>query len=75
MKVSIKYNTFRLFLIVPLSLGSIAIKCIPEEHLNSHDKKIALQLFKSLKSCLKDYKGLQVVEVVMQNGNRITITI
>ena len=51
------------------------IRFISKKHLNNEQKKMALQLFKSLKSSLKGYKGLRVVEVVSQNGEHITVTI
>lgn len=75
MKVSIKSKDLNLTLPVPLSMGTVIIRCIPKKHLNTEQKKIALQLFKSVKSSLKGYKGLQVVEVVSQEGEYISITI
>lgn len=75
MIVSIKSKDLNLTLPVPLSMGSMIIRFIPQKHLNNEQKKIALQLFKSLKSSLKSYKGLRVVEVVAQSGEHITVTI
>lgn len=75
MIVSIKSEEFNLTLPVPLFMGGIIIRCIPQKQLNNHEKKIALQLFKAVKGSLKDYKGLKVVEVVSQSGEHITITI
>lgn len=57
MIVSIKSEGFNLTLPIPLSMGSVAIKCIPNKFLNTQEKKLALQLFKSVKGTLKDYKG------------------
>lgn len=75
MIVSIKSENFNLTLPVPLSMGSVIIRCIPKEQLNNQQKKIALQLFKAVKGSLKVYKGLKVVEVVSQSGEHITVTI
>lgn len=75
MIVSIKSKEFNLTLPVPLSMGGIIIRCIPKKQLNAEQKKIALQLFKTVKSSLKSYKGLKIVEVVSQNGEHITVTI
>lgn len=75
MIVSIKSENFNLTLPVPLSMGSVIIRCIPNEQLNNQQKKIALQLFKAVKGSLKGYKGLKVVEVVSQSGEHITVTI
>lgn len=75
MIVSIKSKEFNLTLPVPLSMGSLIIRCIPKKQLNKEQKKIALQLFKSVKGSLKDYKGLKVVEVTSQSGEHITIKI
>lgn len=75
MIVSIKSKKLNLTLPVPLSMGSIVIKCIPKKQLNNQQKKIALKLFKALKGSLKGYKGLKVVEVISQNGEHITVTI
>ncbi len=75
MIVSIKSENFNLTLPVPLSMGSVIIRCIPKEQLNNQQKKIALQLFKAVKGSLKGYKGLKVVEVVSQSGEHITVTI
>ena len=75
MLVSIKSKELNLTLPVPLSIGSIIIRCIPKKHLNYQQKIIALQLFKAIKGSLKDYKGLQIVEVISQSGEHIIITI
>nr|WP_312216743.1 hypothetical protein [Clostridioides sp.] len=75
MIVSIKNENFNLTLPLPLSMGSVIIRCIPKEQLNNQQKKIALQLFKAVKGSLKGYKGLKVVEVVSQSGEHITVTI
>lgn len=75
MIVSIKAKKFKLILPVPLFMGSVIIRCIPKSQLNSQQKKIALQLFKSVKSSLKGYKKLKLVEVISQNGEHITVTI
>lgn len=75
MIVSIKSKEFNLTLPIPLSMGGIIIRCIPRKQLNTEQKKIALQLFKTVKSNLKSYKGLKIVEVVSQNGEHITVTI
>lgn len=75
MIVSIKSKELNLTLPVPLSMGSIVIKCIPKKQLNNQQKKIALKLFKALKGSLKGYKGLKVVEIISQNGEHITVTI
>ncbi|MEW9095416.1 MAG: hypothetical protein AB2417_10080 [Clostridiaceae bacterium] len=75
MIVSIKSEGLNLTLPVPLSMGSVIIRCIPKNQLNNQQKKIALQLFKAVKGSLKCYKGLKVVEVVSQSGEHITITI
>ncbi|MEW8995054.1 hypothetical protein [Clostridium sp.] len=75
MIVSIKSEELNLTLPVPLSMGSVIIRCIPKKQLNNQQKKIALQLFKAVKGILKGYKGLKVVEVVSQSGEHITITI
>lgn len=75
MKVSIKSKDLNLNLPVPLSVGSIAIRCIPNKLLNKNEKRLVLQLFKTVKSNLKDYKGLKIVEVISQNGEHINVTI
>lgn len=75
MIISIKSKEFNLTLPVPLSMGGIIIRCIPKKQLNTEQKKIALQLFKTVKGSLKGYKGLKIVEVVSQNGEHITVTI
>lgn len=75
MKVSIKSEGFNLNLPIPLSAGSIAIRCIPNKFLNKKEKKLALKLFKIVKSSLKDYKGLKIVEVISQNGEHIKVTV
>lgn len=75
MIVSIKSKDLNLTLPVPLFMGTVIIRFIPKKHLNNNQKKIALQLFKSVKSSLKDYKGLKVVEIVSQSGEHITVTI
>ena len=75
MIVSIKSKELNLTLPVPLSMGSVIIRCIPKKQLNYQQKKIALQLFKAVKGSLKGYKGLKIVEVVSQSGEHITITI
>lgn len=75
MIVSVKSKELNLTLPVPLSMGSIIIRCIPKKQLNNQEKKIALQLFKAVKGSLKGYKGLKIVEVVSQSGEHITITI
>ncbi len=75
MIVSIKSEDFNLTLPIPLSMGSVAIRCIPKKYLNNQQKKIALQLFKAVKGSLKDYKGLKIVEVVSQNGEYISVKI
>lgn len=75
MIISIKSKEFNLFLPVPLFMGGIIIRCIPKKQLNAEQKKIALQLFKSVKSSLKGYKGLKIVEVVSHTGDHVTIKI
>lgn len=75
MIISIKSEEFKLTLPVPLFMGSVIIRCIPKKQLNKQQKKIALQLFKEVKSNLKGYKGLKVVEIKSQSGENITITI
>lgn len=75
MIVSIKSESFNLTLPIPLSMGSIIIRFIPKKHLNNQQKKIALQLFNSVRGSLKGYKGLKVLEVVSQSGEHITVTI
>lgn len=75
MIISIKSEEFKLTLPVPLFMGSVIIRCIPKKQLNKQQKKIALQLFKEVKSSLKGYKGLKVVEIKSQSGENITITI
>lgn len=75
MIIAIKSKNLNLTLPVPLSMGSMIIRFIPKKHLTNEQKKIALQLFKSLKNNLKDYKGLKVAEVISQSGEHITVTI
>lgn len=75
MIVSIKSEGFNLTLPVPLSMGSVAIRCIPKRYINTEQKQMVLQLFKVIKSSLKCYKGLKIVEIVSQSGEHITVTI
>ena len=75
MIVSIKSESFNLTLPILLSMGSIIIRFIPKKHINNQQKKIALQLFNSVRGSLKGYKGLKVLEVVSQSGEHITVTI
>lgn len=75
MIVSIKNEDLNLTLPIPLSMGGIAIRCIPNKLLNTQEKKLALQLFKSVKGTLKDYKGLKIVEVISHNGEHILVKI
>lgn len=75
MIVAIKSEGFNLTLPIPLSMGGVAIRCLPNKIINNQEKKIALQLFKTVKGSLKGYKGLRIVEVESQNGEHITITI
>lgn len=75
MIVSIKSKELNLTLPMPLFMGSVIIRCIPQRQLNRQQKKIALQLFKAVKSSLKGYKGLKVVEVVSQSGEHITVKV
>lgn len=75
MKVSIRSQELKLTLPVPLFMGSVIIRCTPKEKLNNQQKKMALQLFKTVKYSLKGYKGLKLVEVLTKKGDHITITI
>lgn len=75
MRIKIRSKDFNLNLPVPLFMGSTIIRCMPNEKLNKEQKKIALELFKSVKGSLKDYKGLEIVEVISLDGEHISIKI
>lgn len=75
MIISIKSEGFNLTLPIPLSMGSVAIRCIPNKFLNTKEKKLALQLFKLVKGTLNDYKGLKIVEVISHTGEHILVKI
>lgn len=75
MIISIKSEGFNLTLPIPLSMGSVAIKFIPNKFLNTEEKKLALQLFKSVKNTLKNYKGLKILEVISHTGEHILVKI
>lgn len=75
MIVSIKSKGFKLILPVPLFMGGVAIKFIPQKYLDSNEKKIAVEGFKAVKKSLKGYKGLKILEVSSHDGEHIVIKI
>lgn len=75
MQIRIKSKDFNLYLPVPLFMGGTIIRCIPNEKLNKEQKKIALKLFKTVKGSLKEYKGLEILEVISKDGEHISIKI
>lgn len=75
MKVRIQAEGHRFFIPVPLSLGSLAIRCIGKKYMSKQDKKLVLTIFKSIRKELKAYKGLTIVEVDAASGEHISIKI
>ncbi|SHI07122.1 hypothetical protein SAMN02745196_02667 [Clostridium collagenovorans DSM 3089] len=77
MRISIRSKEARLKLTlpVPLAMGSIIIRCIPNESFSKEQKKIAIELFKGLKGTLREYRGLRIVEVESQSGEYVSITL
>ena len=75
MKISIKSEGFRFNSPLPLSMGGLAISCIPKSQITKEEKKALLQLYKSLKRNLKQYKGLKIVELISKDGDRVIIKI
>lgn len=75
MKIKIRVDRVRFTILVPLWMGSVAIRCIPERTIGEQQKRAALVVFKSCRRTLKDYKGLKIVDIETANGEIVTITV
>lgn len=75
MKVKIKPKRFTFLIPFPLFAGEIAIKCISKEQMSKEEKEVALQCYKYLKRTLKEYKGLEILNVETKDGMKINIRV
>lgn len=79
MRVIVKSEGHKYFIPVPLALSGIglkiAMKFTCKETLTYGQQKEILELFKVLRSSLKGYKGLKIVEVQSSGGEEVTVIV
>ena len=78
MRITIKSEGRKYWIPIPMWLGGIGLKYGMKygarEHLSKEQMEEIFKLYKVLKQCTKEYKGLKIVEVQEGNGrNGITI--
>ena len=75
MKIKINSKDNNLSIPVPLSLASTCIRLIPSKEISKEDKKTILAMIKYCKKELKNYKGLEIVNISSADGDKIKIVI
>lgn len=85
MRVIVRSKDVRLWLLVPLSLASVAVALLPESALDGMrqslpescrgfvTRPLLRELVRECRSVLKCYKGLEIVHVEAQDGTFISI--
>lgn len=75
MKIKINSKDTNLSIPVPLSLASTCIRLIPSKEISKEDKKTILAMIKCCKKELKNYKGLEVVNITSEDGDKVKIIV
>ena len=75
MKIKINSKDTNLSIPVPLSLASTCIRLIPNKEISKEDKKTILAMIKYCKKELKNYKGLEVVNITSEDGDKVKIIV
>lgn len=73
MKVSIKVNKIRFTILLPIFLCELIIRYIRREELTEELKYCIIQTIRYIKSNLKEYKGMKIVEVKTADGQEVVI--
>lgn len=73
MKIKINSKDTNLSIPVPLSLASTCIRLIPSKEISKEDKKTILAMIKCCKKELKNYKGLEIVNITSADGDKVRI--
>ncbi|WP_195987209.1 hypothetical protein [Clostridium sp. D53t1_180928_C8] len=75
MKININSKDTNLSIPVPLSLASTCIRLIPSKEISKEDKKTILAMIKCCKKELKNYKGLEIVNITSADGDKVRIIV
>lgn len=75
MKIYIKAEKIKITIPVPLNMGSMFIRCIPNKYITKEEKVLALKAFKAIKHSLKQCNGMTIVEIESSTGEEIRITV
>lgn len=75
MKISIKAEKINITIPVPLNMGSMFIRYIPNKYITKDEKALALKAFKAIKHSLKQCKGITIVEIESSTGEVIRIKV
>lgn len=73
MKIKINSKDTNLSIPVPLSLAITFIRLIPSKEISKEDKKTILAMIKCCKKELKNYKGLEIVNITSADGDKVRI--
>lgn len=60
---------------VPLSMASFVVRGMSKKYISKDEKRMILLTIKICKKELKQYKGLDIVEINSSSGERIIITV
>lgn len=75
MKIKINSKDTNLSIPVPLSLAITFIRLIPSKEISKEDKKTILAMIKCCKKELKNYKGLEIVNITSADGDKVRIIV
>lgn len=85
MRIIIRSKDVRLFIPVPLRLAGLAIACIPERAVREMqnalpapygkdiNKKFLRQAYRECYQVLRQYKGLEIINVTAQDGTYVSV--
>lgn len=85
MRIIIRSKDVRLFIPVPLRFGGIAIACIPERTIREMqsalpalcgkdvDKKFLRRAYRECYHALRQFKGLEIVNVTGKDGTYVSV--
>lgn len=75
MKVSIRVENKKFSIPVPITIGTIVIRCISKKYITKEQKILVIESLKIIRKELKKYKGIKIVEVDTASGEHVSITV
>ena len=85
MRIVIRSKDVRLFIPIPLRLAGVAIACIPERAVREMqnalpapygkdiDKKFLRQVYRECYHVLRQFKGLEIINVTAHDGTYVSV--